>query len=95
MDNHAPLLAVLPPGVIRYQISSGAEESIVCNGGTFELAENQAALLVEQPYRLDEIDTAAIRAQLATIQESGSDGTAPSGDRVYLELLLRTKESHG
>lgn len=94
MDRHAPILAVLVPGVIRLQIE-GEELALVCKGGTFNFAGNHAAVLVERPYRLEEIDLIAIREQLATLQTDKASEEIDLEEIAYLELLCRVKESHG
>ena len=94
MDSHAPILAVLVPGVIRLQVA-GAELALVCKGGTFNLADNHATVLVERPYKLEEIDLVAIREQLATLQTDKPSEEIDSEEIAYLKLLCRVKESHG
>ncbi len=89
LDGHAPLLAVLVPGVVRLQ-SGDREVVIVCRGGTVNVAPDQAALLVEDPYTLDEIDTDAVRARLAEMEADDS----PQEDVRYLQLLCETKDRH-
>ncbi len=94
MDGHAPILAVLVPGAIRLQVE-GAELVVVCKGGTFSLADNQATVLVERPYKLEEIDLVAIREQLTAFQADESSEEIESEEIAYLELLCQVKESHG
>lgn len=93
MDGHAPILAVLVPGVIRLQ-TAGTERTFVCKGGTFNLADNHATVLAEQPCALEEIDPSSIREQLTTLQTEGLSAEIDSEEVAYLELLCRVKESH-
>lgn len=92
MDGHAPILAVLVPGVIRLQID-GEERVIVCKGGTFSLADKSVTVLVEQPYTLEEIDPDSLRVQLAKLQAEEPSASL-SEEIAYLELLCRVKETH-
>lgn len=92
MDGHAPILAVLVPGVIRLQID-GEELIIVCKGGTFSLADKSVTVLVEQPYTLEEIEPDSLHIQLAKLQASESSPSL-SEEIAYLELLCRVKETH-
>jgi len=92
MDGHAPILAVLVPGVIRVQID-GAEHAIVCKGGTFSLADKSVTVLVERPYTLEEIDPDSLQVQLAKLQ-SEEPSASLSEEIAYLELLCRVKETH-
>jgi len=93
LDGHAPILAVLVPGIIRLQ-AAGAEYTFVCKGGTFNLADNHAAVLVERPFTLEEIDPVSIREQLSTLQNEEPSEKIDSEETAYLELLCRVKESH-
>ncbi|MFC2105988.1 FoF1 ATP synthase subunit delta/epsilon [Candidatus Bipolaricaulota bacterium] len=94
MNGHAPILAVLVTGVIRLQ-AAGAEHTFVCKGGTFTLADNQATVLVERPFTLEEIDPVAIREQLTSLRNVESSGGIDSEEVSYLEHLCRVKERHG
>lgn len=93
MDGHAPILAVLVPGVIRLQ-AAGKEHTFVCKGGAFNLADNHATVLVERPYALEEIDPLSIREELTTLQTEEPSAEIDSEEVAYLELLCRVKESH-
>ena len=92
MEGHAPLLAVLVPGVIRI-LMDGVDHSIVCKGGTFNLSEGDATLLVERPYLLEEIEPTTIKAEIADLQ-SKEAGTSHLEEIAYLELLCRVKETY-
>ncbi|MCK5246727.1 F0F1 ATP synthase subunit epsilon [Candidatus Bipolaricaulota bacterium] len=92
MDGHAPILAVLVPGVIRLQLD-GEEHAIVCKGGTFSLADKSVTVLVERPYTLEEIDPDFLRTQLAKLQAEEPSASL-SEEIAYLELLCRVKETH-
>jgi len=92
MEGHAPLLAVLVPGVIRVQIQ-GADHAIVCKGGTFHLSEGNATLLVERPYLMEEVEPSILKAQIADFQ--AQDPTESQREEIaYLELLCRVKETY-
>jgi F-type H+-transporting ATPase subunit epsilon len=92
MDGHAPILAVLVPGVIRVKID-GIERTIVCKGGTFSLVDKSVTVLVEQPYALEEIDPDSLQLQLAKLQAEESSASLAE-EIAYLELLCRVKETH-
>lgn len=93
LDGHAPILAVLIAGVIRL-LAGETEHVFVCKGGTFNLVDNQATILVERPFTLEEIDPVAIREQLAATQTESPSETSDQDEAAYLELLCRVKESH-
>lgn len=94
MNGHAPILAVLATGVIRLRVAE-TEHAFVCKGGTLDLRDNHATILIERPYTLEEINPVAIREQLATLQIDESSEAIDSEEVAYLELLCRVKENHG
>lgn len=89
LEGHAPLLAVLVPGVVRL-MADGQDVVIVCRGGTVDAVPGKVTLLVEDPYTLDEIDTDAVQARLAELH---ADGSAQE-DAHYLQLLCEVKDRH-
>lgn len=93
MDSHAPILAVLVASVVRVLIG-GEEQVIAIKGGTFNMADNHATILVERPYKLEEIDIDDLTKQLATLQTHESSTAAMTEEIAYLELLRRVKETH-
>jgi len=94
LNGHAPIVAVLVPGVIRW-VSSGTEQILVSRGGTLDVSEGQATLLVERPYLLEEIDPDSIRSSIEALQAAEAADGADQEEVAYLELLCRVKESHG
>jgi len=93
MDGHAAILAVLVPSIVRIQ-TDGVEQAIVIKGGTFNVADNQATLLVERPYKSGEIDVDSLNEELAALRAHEPVTAAISEEIAYLELLCRTKETH-
>jgi len=93
LNGHAPLLAVLSASALRIQ-DAEAEHVFVCKTGTFNLAHEQATILVERPYKLEEINVVAIREQLASLQEGTSVNAIDTEEAAYLELLCQVKERH-
>ena len=93
MDGHAPILAVLVGSVVRVQID-GAEQLIAIKGGTFNMADNHVTVLVERPYKLEEIDIDDLTEQLTTLRAQEPPTVATSEEIAYLELLCQVKEPH-
>lgn len=93
MEGHAPILAVLVSSVVRVQID-GAEQLIAIKGGTFNMADNQVTVLVERPYKLEEIDIDDLTEDLTALRAQEQPTSATSEEIAYLELLCRAKEPH-
>ena len=61
MRNHAPLIAALQAGVVRFFDADGRENSLVIGGGFFQVSNNQAMILADSAERPQEIDLARAR----------------------------------
>jgi F-type H+-transporting ATPase subunit epsilon len=92
-NGHAALLSILVPGVVRLTVS-GSEQAFACKGGTFSFKDNHATVLVERPYRMDEIDPVLLREEIASLQANAEPTPSQQDEIDYLELLGRVKESH-
>ena len=62
LRNHAPLVAALDIGVLRYKDSAGLEQKFAISGGFFEVVDNVARVLAETAERGDEIDVLRAKA---------------------------------
>ena len=68
LGGHAPLLTMLSPGVTT--TVQGNERKVLSTGEGFAtIAENRVVCLVDFALTLDELDFAAIRAELAEVQK--------------------------
>jgi len=91
MDGHAPLIAVLAGGTIRIQ-EPEQEHVFVSRGGTLRVAADRTTLLVESAQSIDEIDAAALQAELMSLETSGN---GMDDEAAYIRALLAAKERHG
>ena len=93
LGGHAPLLTMLSPGVTT--TVQGNERKVLSTGEGFAtIAENRVVCLVDFALTLDELDFAAIRAELAEVQKELN--AAPGDDRLRakkteLEAKLRAE----
>lgn len=56
MRNHAPMVAALKIGVLRYEDASGEQKRMALSGGFIEVIDNTARILAETAEHGDEID---------------------------------------
>lgn len=56
LKNHAPMIAALNIGVLRYTDASGAVKKVAISGGFMEVIYNEARVLAETAERGEEID---------------------------------------
>ena len=62
LRNHAPLIAALDVGVLRYTDPEGAIKKIAVNGGFMEVIYNEARVLAETAERGSDIDVLRAKA---------------------------------
>lgn len=62
MRNHAPLVAALNIGVLRYKGAGGNEEKIAISGGFMEVIDNTGRILAETAEKGEEVDVLRAKA---------------------------------
>lgn len=60
LENHAPLISTIKPGVLTYT-NRGATERLVVSGGFIEVSSNKVSILADLAERGEEIDVEAAR----------------------------------
>lgn len=61
LPNHAPMVAALKPGVLKYK-AAGGYRRIAVSGGFAEVSDNRITVLADTAERAEEIDVARARA---------------------------------
>ena len=62
MRNHAPLVAALKIGVLRYKDSKGSEKRVAVSGGFMEIIDNTGRILAETAELGENIDVLRAKA---------------------------------
>lgn len=62
MKNHAPLVAALKIGVMRYNDSKGTEKKIAVSGGFMEIIDDTGRILAETAEKGEDIDVLRAKA---------------------------------
>jgi F-type H+-transporting ATPase subunit epsilon len=62
MRNHAPLVAALKIGVLRYKDSKGSEKRVAVSGGFMEIIDNTGRILAETEELGEHIDVLRAKA---------------------------------
>ncbi|MGR6837380.1 F0F1 ATP synthase subunit epsilon [Syntrophomonas erecta] len=62
MRNHAPIVAALKIGVLRYKDATGTQQKIAISGGFMEVVDNKARVLAETAEHGHEVDVLRARA---------------------------------
>lgn len=65
MNNHAPFMSTVKPGVVEAKLADGAEMKIFVKGGLADVSPNGFTLLAEQAVEVAAMDKAMIDEQIA------------------------------
>ena len=68
LNNHAPLISTLKPGVLSYT-RGGAGERMVVAGGFVEVSQNNVSILADIAETAGEIDTEAARSEREVLEK--------------------------
>lgn len=87
LANHAPLLAMLNPGILVYRLK-GEDHSLATGEGFVKVAENRVVVMVDSAERPDEIDPAKAETQRQAVERDLAAHSGPEGDRLRTQLML-------
>jgi F-type H+-transporting ATPase subunit epsilon len=95
LANHAPLLAALRPAELRLHVTDSETKRYAQAHGWLQVFGNRARLLVEEAIDPDQLDSAALKEQLADAEQrlaEAEDGSGAQGrarkDRDRAETFL-------
>jgi F-type H+-transporting ATPase subunit epsilon len=89
LPQHAPMLALLRPGVITVYDNDRVEQRVFVAGGFAEVNERGCTVLAEAAEPLDEIDRAAVQERLRVAEEELAEAREPSeAERERLERAV-------
>ena len=84
LKNHAPLLTVLQPGELRYQMN-GEESYLVVSGGYMEVTSDRVTVLADAAERVEELEELRAQEAVRRAQERIANRT----EDIDLERALR------
>ncbi len=71
--NHAPIVAKLAPGMLKYVLAAGSEEHYYVSGGFLELHQNSGTVLADSAELPGHINIAEVEDQIAELRQRYSD----------------------
>ena len=94
LAGHAPLVATLKPGILTI-INGGSRQRIIVFGGFAEVSGAGLTILADGAVAVEDVDAAAIAAQIKNAEEDVSDATDDAArDRLRRKLeQLRTVQA--
>ena len=96
LPNHAPLLTLIKPGIMR--LVKGSEETdVAITGGFLEVKDDRVTILADAAERAEEIDTVraeeARRSAERTLEERGDTEDLVAAAASLQKALLRLRAS--
>lgn len=92
MANHSPLMSTIKPGVVEAKLASGEERKIFVRGGFADVSPSGFMLLAELAMPVEELDAAAIDAEIRNAEEDFADATSEDGKLATETRLNQLKE---
>jgi F-type H+-transporting ATPase subunit epsilon len=92
LAHHAPVMSTLKPGVVAVTDNTAKKTSLFVRGGFVDISTSGLTILAEQAIPLDELDAAALDAQIRNAEEDLSDAHADEAKRLANERLARLTE---
>jgi F-type H+-transporting ATPase subunit epsilon len=90
LDGHAPMMSTIRPGVVEIVETRDRSSKLFVRGGFVDVSGKGLTILAEQALPLDELNTAALDAQLKAaeedVEDAGSD-EARSGAELRRDQL--------
>jgi len=79
LAGHAPIVAVLRPGIVT-AIAGSVRDRFVVFGGLAEFSKEELTILAQSATSVDDLDLAGLKAQIEEMQEDVTK--KPSGDEL-------------
>lgn len=95
MAKHAPVIAMIKPGVVEVTLESGDLRRLLVRGGFADVSPNGLTLLTESVSDLADYDAAELEQQITNAREDLNDAdTDEKRDRAQL-LLAQLQDAKG
>jgi len=91
LENHAPLMSTLKPGIVTVEEPSGTRRLFV-RGGFADVSLSGLTILAEQAIPLAELDSAKIDADIRDAEEDVADAQSDETLRLANERLAQLSE---
>ena len=92
LRDHAPVMAVLKPGIVEVDESQTKKQRLFVRGGFADVSAKGLTILAEQAIPVEELDAAKLDAQITDAEEDLADAKSEEGKRVAAEKLAQLRE---
>jgi F-type H+-transporting ATPase subunit epsilon len=95
LKDHAPLMAMLRPGIVDVGETGARRTKLFVRGGFADVSPHGLTILAEQAIPLEELDAAMIAAEIKDAEEDYADAAEGEGKRIAKEKLDHLNELKG
>ena len=92
LAHHAPLIAMLKPGILTV-FGAGETQRIVVVGGFAEVNEQGLTVLADMAMPVEDFDRASLESQIKDAEEDATDDAARDAAREKLEQLKALQDA--
>lgn len=92
LKDHAPVMAVLKPGVVEIAESATKTQRLFVRGGFADVGPKGFTILAELAIPIAELDAAKIEAQIKNMREDLADAKTDEARRAASEKLAQLQE---
>lgn len=91
LKNHAPFMSTMKPGVVEV-VEGARTQRLFVRGGFADVSARGLTILAEQAVPVEELDVAAIDAEIRNADEDLADARTDDARRVASEKLAQLRE---
>ncbi|HEV2570754.1 MAG TPA: F0F1 ATP synthase subunit epsilon [Beijerinckiaceae bacterium] len=92
LRDHAPVMAMLKPGVVSYKDGTGGKHDLFVRGGFADMANNTLTILAEQAVALADVDAKLLDAEIKDAEEDLADAKVEHTRQRAAERLEQMRE---
>jgi F-type H+-transporting ATPase subunit epsilon len=92
LENHAPLMAMLKPGIVTVEETAARKARLFVRGGFADVSSGGLTILAERAIPVEELDAAKIDADIKDAEEDLNDAETDRARRLASEKLDQLRE---
>jgi F-type H+-transporting ATPase subunit epsilon len=92
LKDHAPLMAMLKPGIVTVEETAAKKARLFVRAGFADVSSGGLTILAEQAIPVEELDAAKIDADIKDAEEDVADAATDEGRRLAREKLDQLRE---
>ena len=92
LKDHAPVMAVLRPGIVEVDESQTKKQRLFVRGGFADVSSHGLTILAEQAIPLEDLDPGHLDEQIQEAEEDLNDAVSEQSKRLAAEKLAQLRE---